>query len=89
MFDNPTKWFEDNNEQEPSKGFSTGLKHVLTIAYPKLTNEEEFYNIIWKDLERAGMHNTGSLQTRMSANGLMQSRTTVFGKNFLKFISKN
>lgn len=85
LFDNPSNWLNDNNKTIPNF-MGAGLSSILEIAYPELIGRNDFYNLIWDDLHRAGLHNSGSLQTIMSSNGLMVNRTTEFGKRFLRFI---
>ena len=63
-----------------------GLKLILEIAFPELKGKNDFYNLVWEDLSRAGLHNTSSLGGIMTGNSLMQNRTTEFGKRFLTFI---
>jgi hypothetical protein len=85
LFDNPPNWLKSNNKTIPNF-MGAGLSSILEIAYPELTGRSDFYNLIWDDLHRAGLHNSGSLKTIMSSNGLMANRTTEFGKRFLRFI---
>lgn len=85
LFDNPTEWFNKHKLTLPNF-MGAGLSSVLEIAFPELVGRNDFYNIIWNDLSRAGLHNSGALQTIMSSNGLMANRTTDFGKRFLDFI---
>lgn len=87
LFDNPNDWFMSNNIAIPNF-MGAGLSAILEIAYPELKGRSEFCNLIWSDLNRAGFHNSGSLQTMMSSNGLMANRTTDFGKRFLRFIEQ-
>ncbi len=89
LFDNPTHWFETNNLKVPTNIMGGGLKIVLEIAFPELIGRDDFYNLVWEDLARAGLHNTSSLGGMMTSGGLMQNRTTEFGKNFLEYIEKN
>jgi len=88
LFDNPTEWYRANNKT-PKDYFSAGLSNVLLDAYPELNGRGEIYNLIWKDLERAGFHRTSDLQSSMTGAGLMQQRTTEFGKRFLEFVTEN
>ena len=85
LFDNPTKWFENNSIDVPNF-MAAGLSTILELAYPEMKGRNDFYNLIWNDLSRAGLHNSGSLQAVMSSSGLMSNRTTDFVKRFLEFI---
>jgi hypothetical protein len=86
LFDDPTLWFENNNLIAPTNIMGGGLKIILEIAFPELKGRSDFYNLIWEDLARAGLHNTSSLGGMMTSGGLMQNRTSEFGKRFLRFI---
>lgn len=87
LFDEPNDWFEKNNKTVPNF-MSAGLSSILDIAYTELKGRREFYDLIWDDLQRAGMHKTSGLHTMMTGSGLMVSRTTEFGKKFLNFITE-
>jgi hypothetical protein len=88
LFDNPTDWFEKQNKKIPSY-FSGGLSNVLIDAYPELKEQREFYDLIWSDLFRAGLHKTSELHGMMTSSGLLANRTTDFGQRFLRFITDN
>jgi len=88
LFDDPTEWFKINNKK-PKDYFSAGLSNILLDAYPELNGRGEFYNLVWKDLERCGFHRTSDLNASMTGTGLMAKRTTNFGKKFLEFITEN
>lgn len=89
LFDNPNLWFKNNNIEAPTNIMGGGLKLILEIAFPELKGRNDFYNLIWEDLSRAGLHNTSSLGGMMTGSGLMQNRTTDFGKKFLEYIMQN
>jgi hypothetical protein len=86
LFNNPAHWFKTNNLEVPTNIMGGGLKIVLEIAFPELKGRSDFYNLIWEDLSRAGLHNTSSLGGMMTSGGLMQNRTTDIGRRFLGFI---
>ncbi|HEY5593276.1 MAG TPA: hypothetical protein VIK55_19950 [Paludibacter sp.] len=88
FFDNPVNWFSVNGEPVPSF-YSGGLSDILEIAFPELKDRRYFYDLLWADLSRAGLNNTNGLHTIMTGDGLLVSRTTDFGKVFLKFITEN
>lgn len=87
LFNNPIDYFEKHSLTVPNF-MSASLSSILEIAFPELKGKTDFYNLIWDDLHRAGLHKTGGLQTMMSSSGLMVSRTSDFGKRFLGFIEK-
>lgn len=85
LFNNPQEWFKANNRTFPNY-MSAGLNAVVTEAYPELKGQSELVNIIWGDLRRAGLHNSGDLGAMMTASGLLSQRTTEMGRQFLRFI---
>lgn len=85
LFDDPEHWFTSRNRRLPQ--FMMGsLSAVLEDAFPELKGRRDFYNLVWSELKRDGMHNAADLQTMMSSGGTTQSQTSQFGKNFLRFI---
>ncbi|MFO7656665.1 MAG: hypothetical protein R6W78_06325 [Bacteroidales bacterium] len=86
LFDNPTDWFKRYSLSTPNF-ISADLSSVLEIAFPELKDKRDFCNLIWDDLHRSGLHNSGNLQAMISGSGLMVSRTSEFGKKFLRFIT--
>ncbi|MFD1772061.1 hypothetical protein [Sphingobacterium suaedae] len=88
LYDDPKGWFEANSKNPPNL-MSGGLSAVLKAAYPDIAAETELRSLIWKDLHDAGLHNSSELNTMMSGDGMMSSRTTRLGKEFLEFISES
>ena len=86
LFDNPNHWFEINKLKPPTNIMGGGLNIILEIAFPELKGRTDFYNLVWEDLSRAGLHKSESLGGMMTGSGLMQNRTTEFGRRFLQFI---
>ena len=89
LFDNPPQWFKIHNLDVPNNISGGGLKIILEIAFPELKGRSDFYNLIWEDLARGGLHNTSSLGGMITSIGLMQNRTSEFGKRFLAFIESD
>lgn len=86
LFQNPEKWFEDNQRQAPQ--FSMGSpKGVLESAYNELNGKRSFYDILVKDLNTQGLLGIDSLHTTMSGSGAMAPRTTEFGNLFISYIT--
>jgi len=67
---------------------ASSLSAVLTQAFPGLMGRREFYELVWSDLIRAGLINSGGLHVMMTPQGCMGRRTTTFGDQFLRFISE-
>jgi hypothetical protein len=64
-----------------------GLDLVINAAIPELQNQEPLTRMMFADLNSMGLLNS-SYGGMMSANGLIERRTTELGQSFLKFISK-
>jgi hypothetical protein len=86
LFQDPEKWAKENEHLFPSWSMG-GISTVIEHAYPKLQNQKELYELIWKDLYRNGLLNTDSLGTTMTGGGMLAKRTTAIGDAFVKFIS--
>jgi hypothetical protein len=89
LLDNPVQVLQD-------KGLDTNfvmgsLSIVFRTAYPELIGREEFYKQIMKDLYSRGLVSTKdeALNTTMSGSGMLASRATEMGKQFIKFIKRN
>lgn len=87
LFNDPPEWFKRNKKSFPGY-ISAGLSNVATEAYPELKGQKELLDAIWKDLEHAGLHNSGSLNAMMTASGLLSPRTTALGRKFLESIQE-
>lgn len=87
FIDNPREWFKKYNKIPPS--YMTGsIYSVLEEAFPELKSQSALVDIIWDDLKTAGFHKTGDLRTMMSGDGVLANRSTVFGSEFVAFITK-
>ncbi|MDQ1150490.1 hypothetical protein [Sphingobacterium zeae] len=88
LYDDPKGWFDANGKTFP-KPMMGGLSSVLKEAYPEIASEGELVKLIWKKLYDAGFHNSAELSTMMSGDGMLSSRTTRLGKEFLEFIREH
>lgn len=85
FFESPTEWARSN-------GISFGNFYmgapsdILEQAFPELRGKREFYDKIVKDLYSQGMMSIESLHGMMTFNGMIASRTTNLGNQFLAFI---
>lgn len=60
---------------------------VVEQVYPEIAKEKELLDKIVKDLQNDGLMSEGSyMHADMTANGVVASRTTELGNNFLKYI---
>lgn len=87
LFNDPEDWFKTNNRPVPSY-VAAGLNRVVFDAYPELIGQGELLNIVWADLRRAGLHNSGELAAVITGSGLLAQRTTDMGKKFLRYIQE-
>ena len=67
---------------------TAGLSSILDLAYPELKGRRDYYDLLWDDIKRAGLHKISELPTTLTGSGLMVSRTTDFGKHNLKYITE-
>ncbi len=63
------------------------LSQLLEVAVPELRGQREFYDQVVRDLESRGLMVHGGIHGMMTASGMLASRTTNWGKEFLQFIS--
>ena len=63
-------------------------KTVLYDVYPELRDKDEYVNRIVKELYADGLMSTGGLDVTMTGDGMVASRVTDMGKEFIKFIAE-
>ncbi len=86
LFDDPVKWGERNQRPFPKDWYTSGTRQVLDYAYPELAGKSELTGKIIQDLGRYGLAEIpGGM---MTARGALESRTSNFGRQFLRFITK-
>lgn len=85
FLDNSAIYFEEGNKPNFTMA---GKSSILVKAFPELSSQRVFYDRIVTDLYSKGLIVYDSLHTTMSEQGLWQSGTTEFGKEFLQFISE-
>lgn len=85
FLDNPLSFFKENDKPN---FYMTGKSDLLTRAFPELTDKRPFYDRIVTDLHSRGLIVYDSLHVTMSEQGLWQSGTSEFGKEFLNFVSE-
>lgn len=83
LFRNPKAF-----DQVHVDGITTGSASIVVEqVYPEIAKEKELLDKIVKDLQNDGMMSEGSyMHGDMTANGVVASRTTELGNNFLKYI---
>lgn len=83
FFENPKKF----NNVSKSKYYMGSPKTVLFDVYPELKEKEKYVDKIVKELYSDGLMTTESLNTMMTADGMVASRTSEIGKDFIRFIT--
>lgn len=84
FFQNPTK-FDGVNE---SKYYIGSPKTVLFDVYPELKSKESYVDRIVKELYADGLMNTENLNCTMTSSGMVASRVSHIGEDFIKFITE-
>ncbi len=87
LFQNPKGWFEENDKQAPSFAMSSTIAGLLTVAYPELSNQRRFYDLVISELNAKGLSGASGTHVMMSATGAYEKRTTELGDRFLQFIT--
>ncbi len=87
LLNDPKSWMAINNMQNPEWGMgdvSTVVEHCL----PELRGRQETYEQVIRDLQVDGLLAQGQfLNMTMTGGGMIQSRSTSRGKEFMRFIS--
>lgn len=84
FFQDPCK-FEGINE---SMYYMGSPKTVLFDVYPELRDKESYVDRIVRELYADGLMNTDNLNCTMTSSGMVSSRVTQMGKDFIKFITE-
>lgn len=85
-FQNPLKF--EIAQKSKSTYMMGSPKTVLYDVYPELRDKDEYVNRIVKELYDDGLMNTGGLDVIMTGDGMVASRVTDMGKEFIKFIAE-
>ena len=89
LLNNPQRWMEENNINNPGWGFG-GVSTVIEHCLPDLRGNRDFYDQLIRDLQGGGLVGQGSfVHVTMSGGGMLESRTSTMGKEFISYISKN
>ncbi|WP_147869433.1 hypothetical protein [Stieleria maiorica] len=88
LFNDPVAWFQIHEVQPPTSVVTGSLSKLVTSAYPELSNQHDFYELVCKDLSDRKLSGGGSnLHIQIGPDGMWRSHTTEIGKQFIKFIS--
>ena len=85
FLDNPEDWGKKYGIKYPDWSMG-GLSTIIEFTFPELKAMKEFTRQVVKDLYNRGLIGTDSIGTTMTRHGMFESRTTVFGKQFVSFI---
>lgn len=88
LFENPREWFTKNAKQFNSTSGTYELAGVLNQAFPELHTKKVFREQVWAELRSCGLLQNYPLDTQAGADGAVASRTTEFGKQFIRFIKR-
>jgi len=87
FLDDPVAWMSANGSANPGWGMG-GVATVLEHCFPDLVGQRALYDQMVQDLQAAGLAASGSyLHATMTGQGMVASRTTSIGKQFLAFIT--
>lgn len=86
LFENPAKWFADNNKVEPYET-SISLSQVVASAMPELIRNHEVLDTVWADLYQKGLVEVKQLEMVLSADSCLSKQTTHFGSKLVAFLS--
>jgi hypothetical protein len=88
LLNGPQKWMEEYGIQYPGwrmGGVSTVIEHCL----PDLRGNRDYYDQLIRDLQGAGLIGQGDFtHVTMTGGGMLESRTSAMGKDFISYISK-
>jgi hypothetical protein len=87
-FDEPRTWAASHGIQFPSYSVG-GPAEPLEHTFPELKGRRNFYDLLYNELANRGFldGNATSLHISMTTDGMVTSRTTQIGKQFIRFIT--
>ena len=83
-FSNPTRFPQVKLEEYT---FSGSPSDALRKVYPEIVEHRDILDRIIKDLYNDNLLNTSNINAMMSPSGIVASRTTEFGNNFISFFT--
>jgi hypothetical protein len=86
FLDDPKEWGTKHGITYPDWSIG-GISAALEHAFPELRGKQATYDVFIRDLHSRGLTTTDSVHTAISGAGILASRTTDMGKQFLTFIS--
>ncbi len=87
LLNDPASWMTVNNVTNPGWGMG-GVSTVVEHCLLEVRGRREIYEQVVRDLQAEGLLAQGQfLNVTMTGDGMLQSRSTGRGKEFMKFIS--
>ena len=86
FLDNPKGWGQKHGITYPNWSMG-GANAALEHAFAEFRGQRQLYDIFVKDLYSRGLLSTDSLHTTVTGEGMLASRTTNIGKQFIVFVT--
>lgn len=86
LFEDPDRWFTDNNRAKPYQT-TVSLSQIVASAMPELIENHEVLDSIWADLYQKGLIEVKQLEMILSADSCLSKQTTKFGSKLVAFLS--
>lgn len=86
LFGDPKAHTEERNISYENEG-SGSLSKLIEDVFPELKGRGDFYNQVVRDLHASGLSGTEQTGVMITAAGMLQGRTTAWGRDFIRFIS--
>lgn len=88
LLNSPENWMKRHGISNPGWDMG-GVSAVIEHCFPYLRGKQEFYDQLVRDIQTEGLVTQGQfLHMTMTGNGMLGSRTSGMGKQFLRFISE-
>ena len=89
LLNDPTGWMEKNRIRNPGWGMG-GVSTVIEHCLPDLCGASDFCDQLVRDLQTGGLVSQGNfLNVTMTGGGMLTSRTSEMGKEFISFITRS
>ncbi len=86
FLDNPEEWAKTHGLDFSNISMG-GISTLIETAFDELRGRRDLYDQLGKDLYSRGLINSENFHITTTGHGLMQSKTTGIGKQFLRFIT--
>ena len=87
FLDDPEEWLRQSSNPAPKNALGTAAS-ILFTAFPELEKKEDFTKQLFADLSARGLASDWESMTVITGrSGMLASRTTSIGKQFLEFVT--